>query len=260
MKAKRRHDLKENLLANELVQVKEFLNKYGTWILIAIAAVAVGLWAYNKHTASKATEAWNEKIGLTNILTDAKMSREERAKNLDELAETAKDPLIAAEAGLTAGSLWSQMYRDAIVSPDDVSEGKALEYRKDSRKAYERVLAEHAQEYRLAARAHYGLAVLEENMAEAFLQAGDIAGAKGHQEAAKGHYGDVAKLLGTKDPTSIAARERARRIDQAKPIRFATTLPSPPAPTTAPGEAPAPATAPAEAPAPTTPTTAPAEG
>ena len=32
MKSKRRHELQENVLAHELVEVKQFFSKYGNWI------------------------------------------------------------------------------------------------------------------------------------------------------------------------------------------------------------------------------------
>ncbi|MHC4717250.1 MAG: hypothetical protein ACYS5V_09790 [Planctomycetota bacterium] len=244
MKAKRRHELKENVLAHELVQIKEFLSRHGTWILIVVAAGAVCWWGYGRYRTSKLNEYIAEKETYRKLTTDPDMKNEDRAKGLAELLDTAKDRVTAAAAGLAAAGIWSQMYVNALAKPEGVPEADVRKYSRNAADLYERVLAAHSDRPRLAARAHSGLAVLEHNMALAALEAGQADKAAKHKEAAKDHYRTVARLLGPDDPDSKISRARIRDVDGLKPIRFATTLPTQPSTATAPATT-EPATAPA---------------
>jgi len=246
MKAKRRHELKENVLAHELAQVKEFANRYGTWILIVLAAATICYVGYKKYRTSRLNEYAEEKSRYNDLVFSRDVKLEERAKGLTDLFETAKDPTIAAAAGLEAGETWVHMYMDTLVSSPGATGEEAEKYVQNGRQMFERVLKQYPNQLRAAAGAEQGLALLYDNMAMAAINAGDKAAADEYVDKAEKHYREVARLLGPNDPATRVARARIEALKKLEPIRFATTLPSA---QTQPASAPAPATAPAPAPA-----------
>ena len=251
MKAQRRHELKENVLAHELVQVKEFFGRYGTWILIAVAAAAVVYLGYGRLKTSRQAEYANEKTRYTELVVTREMKPQERAEGLANLFETARNPVIAAAAGLEAGQTWARMHMDALVRSDVVPTEQADTYRRKAQEMFEKVLAAQPEKLWTQAGAHEGLALVAENMALAAVTAGDETATKQYVAQAQEQYQEVARLLGPSDPATRNARERIEALNHIGPIRFATTLPAPetqPAPATAPATAPG--TAPATAPSP----------
>ena len=59
MKSKRRHELQENVLAHELVEVKQFFSKYGSWIFggsLAVLIVVLIVWFAHSRGRQRAAD------------------------------------------------------------------------------------------------------------------------------------------------------------------------------------------------------------
>jgi len=225
MKARRRHELKENVLAHELGQIKTFFNKYGNWILAGATAVAVVLlviWYSDTRSARALAE---EKARFDRLMRDSSMSEKDRLAGLDDLARGAKNPVVAASAGVFLGDMYSDRHLTAVNASDTLAANRA---RANAEKYYRFVISEYAERALLVARAHFGLAVMAEN-------------AKQTDQARK-HYEAVKRLV---KPSLPVALDAALRLAQLK--RWSATVPF--ATTTRATTASAPASGPASAPA-----------
>lgn len=227
MKAKRRRELKENILAHELAQLRQFLSKYGSWIALAIVAVAVVLVVVWRLRAQEKVTFAREKQELELLRTHPDMPRKDRLDGFRRLAESAESPLVAASSAIHAANMYS---RDAGRASDP--DGPDARQARDNAARYYRMALERAAEPELtltAASAHYGLGILAEN--------------QGDKAAARNHY-EQALALGGKDHL---AGEQLQRLDEwFAARRFPATRPA-----TAPATASAPvASGPASRPAP----------
>ena len=217
MKAKRRHELKENVLARELVQLKEFFSRYGTWLLVGAAAVGLVLLVVGRVRASRRQALYAERARYAELTRSPSIKEEERLKGLAELAETARDPLTAADAAIAAADLWSQRYIDALVRSASPEADKA---RRKAEELYNLVITRYAQQSRHVAKAHFGLGALAES-------AGD-------KQAAERHYRKASQMLNRGYPVVLEAQRRLAALADFREVRFATTLPTQPTTSTAP--------------------------
>ena len=108
MKAKRRHELKTNELAQSLQDVRGYLQRRGGLVLgvsvAAILALIVGtVW---KRSATQArTDAWQSYYNISS----ARQGGTERVSQALTLAENTSDPALARLAlQLAAGVAWSE--------------------------------------------------------------------------------------------------------------------------------------------------------
>jgi len=233
MKSNRRHELRENVLAHELVNIKEFFSRYGNWILTSVTVVALVLvvWMYYRGRVERRFSS--EKTDLVKYTRQPGLTEDERLDGLIGLAETAKDTLVGSRAAVRAGDFCSQKYLDAIRRSDSL---QTQQWREKAERYYRLAIDKYPNRKPLAAKAYLGLGILAES-------AGDAA-------AAEANYDQVGRLVHAGFPAAIEARRRSRLLQGwLEPVRFATTTQST-QPASSPSTAPRPAsTLPASAPA-----------
>jgi len=220
MKSKRRHELKENVLAHELQQAKSFLSRYGGWVAGAALVVAIGWLIYGqlRGRQERARAAERDRFDVLN--RSARMEKAERLKGFLDLAGSAEDPVTAAASAVRAANIHSQDFLTAL--QQDNSE-QAEEARRNAEKYYRMAIAAHPELKQICANARLGLGILHENN-------GDMEGARTEYEAAE-------KLAG---PGASEATRRLAKLD----AWFATR----PLPRSRPATRPAPLTRPASGP------------
>jgi hypothetical protein len=207
MKAQRRHELKENVLARELDQMRGLLSRYGNWIAGGIAAVVVVflvVWYYHSRSVRELSE---EQARLDSLVSEPNFTDEQRLEGLTGLADHARSPVVGASAAVTAGDMLSERYLDGMrrTPPED-----SPQTRQQAEKSYRLAIEKYPERKLFAARAHFGLAVLAET-------AGDFA-------TAKGEYEQVVRLVDATYPVAVEAQGRLRTLPlHSQPVRFATT-------------------------------------
>ena len=212
MKAQRRHELQENVLAHELGQVKAFFNRYGNWITgIVVAAMIVLLivWHYRSRSAAELLEqtAMFETLKQDIYVPDKQAASLEAMINL---AENARDPLISASASIFAADFCVRQYITDLRGPDSKQAGQ---YREKAKKYYNLVIKKHSDWKIFVAKAHLGLGILAESASD--------------WTTAKSEYNLVKRSLDDTYPAWIEAQRRLNNLDVWKePFRFATTLPT----------------------------------
>ena len=222
MKSKRRHELQENVLAHELVEVKQFFSKYGNWILggvLAVLAVVLIVWYAGSRADSLAAEQDAQfNLAIRQVHDPA---REAGAlASLAELAENAKDRLLAARVAGFLGEFYSSK-RQASVREGST---EAADFMAKAKRYYEMVVREPSQPKQLLASAHVGLVTLA-------YDAGDVATAKAeYEKAVKAH---------PQSPGGLEARRLLAAMEgRSGPVHIVTTLPTT-APATVPATGPA---------------------
>ncbi|MCK4625292.1 MAG: tetratricopeptide repeat protein [Phycisphaerae bacterium] len=233
MKAQRRHELQENVLAHELGQIKTFFNRYGNWItgvIVAVLIVLLVVWHYRSRSAAELLE----QAAMFETLKQGIYEPDKQASSLEamvDLAQDARDPLISASASMFAADFCVRQYIVDLRNPEGKQAG---EYREKAKKHYNLVIEKHSDWKIFVAKAHLGLGILAENAAD--------------WTTAKSEYELVTRSLDDTYPVWVEAQRRLNNLKVWKePFRFATTLPTT-----------APATAPATKPADTQPASKPA--
>jgi len=226
MKAKRRHELHENVLGAELTQVIDFFRRRGALIAwgLLIAALIVLVVFYARDKSRK--KAFERRSQLDKALMDANLTPTERIGILKDLS--AKNDLIAARATLALGDMFAR--RMAVTGPD--ADPAAWRTLGDQAAAYYRdAIARFGEMKVQVAKAHLGLAVLAENRRDF--------------EAARSEYEIVANDEGLAgQPVAELAREglAGLKLLAEGEVRMATTAPAEPAtqpatqPVTQPGD------------------------
>jgi hypothetical protein len=207
MKAKRRHELQENVLAIELGKIAEFLKKRGNHLAtgaLVIALVLLGIVYISKRTSSKAAQLqarWDRALS-------GEVKDEQRTQLLTELAEQTDHERIAALASVELGDEYARR-RLAAKQP---SERSALLERASA--WYMRVLANFPQQELAIAKARYGIAKLAET--------------ERNFERAAEEYRRIRGLSGmTGHPVAQLAEIGLRRLKMLQePVRMATTAPA----------------------------------
>jgi len=227
MKARRRHELKENVLAHELGQIKTFFDKYGNWILGGVTAVAVVLLViWYSHTRSVRALA-EEKARFDRLMRDNSMAEKDRLAGLDDLAHNAKNPVVAASAGVFLGDLYSDRHLTALNASDTLAANRA---RVNAEKYYNFVISDYGKRSLLVARAHFGLGAMAEN--------------DKRMDQARKHYEVIKRLVKPSLPVAMDAALRLGQLERwSATVRFATTTQATTASAPASGPASAPATA-----------------
>jgi tetratricopeptide (TPR) repeat protein len=238
MKARRRHELKENVLAHELGEVKNFLSKYGNWVLAAITAVLIVVlvvWYYHRRSQA---ESINERNRYEQLTQQAELGLEERLAGLIELAENAKSPINGASAAVFAGNLCLQRYLDL---QDESAAQESREWLRKAEEHFRLAIQKYPELNPMVARAHFGLGTVAEN--------------EGDMETAEAEYEQARRLVSPADALAGDAEYRLSRLKAwSKPVKFATTTQATQPAATAPAETRPATTGPAAG----TPTTRPA--
>lgn len=225
MKAQRRHELQENVLAHELGEIKTFFNRYGNWILgLAVATMVVLLivWHYRSRSATELVEqsARFETLKRDVYVQDKQASALE---GLVDLAEDARDPLLSASAYMLSADFCAEQYVTGLRRSDSQ---QADQYRKKAEEYYRLVIEKHHDRNVFVARAHLGLGMLAESAAD--------------WATARSEYEQVRRLLNDGFPVSAEAQRRLNNLEVwSKPFRFATTAPTTEPATTGPATKPA---------------------
>jgi len=257
MKAKRRHELQENVLAIELGRLAEFLRRRGNHLATAVlvlALVALAVVYFVKRSGARELALqgrWDR--AMTGDLASPEKAPQ-RLQELTQLAEQDDEKRIAALASVALGDEFAE--RQLLTRQP--SERAALASR--ARGWYLRVLSQFPREELAVAKARYGLAKLAESLgqldkaAEAYRQIKQMSNMTGQPVLYLAEMG-LDHLKALESPVRMATTAPATQPTQPA-SRPATTTPAMPA--TAPAAPPAPvpaATAPA---APRRPATAPA--
>lgn len=235
MKAKRRHELQENVLAGELGRVVEFLKKRGSHLATAALVIALAIFAYVAISRRGETAKFELQRQWDQAMT-GQAKPEERTEIIRTLAEQTDNLRIASLATVELG------YDDAtqaLVAKTD-SERDALE--ESAAKWYRKAISEFPTQATAVAKAHFGLGKLYESKRQ-------------FQEAAEEYRQAKASPEVMGQPVMILAQTSLERLSMLNsPVRMATTMPTtqPTTTATAPATAPAavPTTQPATAPKP----------
>jgi len=212
MKAQRRHELKENVLAHELTKLREIFAKYGNWIVGALAAAAIVLLVARYYVGRGEAQYMSEKARFERLV-GGELKDDERLEGLEDMAHNATDEVLGASSAIWAGSFCADRFLKAL----QVSPAEAARHRKKAEEFYRIVLSKYPGRKLFAAKAQLGLGVMAEN-------AGD-------RTAAMERYRQVAPLVHGRHPVAVEAMRRLNRLRQSRtrPARFATTRATQPA-------------------------------
>ncbi len=227
MKAKRRHELKENVLAQELEKLKVFLGKYGGWIAGAVVAAMIVLLIVWQLRAREHRVLDRERTQHRKLTSGSGMKRDDRLAGYLQLAETAKDPIIAADCRIRAAHMYSQDYLDVLGVPS--ASGRAEQSRQRAEELYRTVIARHSDRRQIVTNAYYGLGILAMNSEE--------------KEKARQWFKQAA-AGGANHPAAIDAKKRLDKLEEwFQSVKYPKTRPA-----TQPAAASSPASGPAPAP------------
>ncbi len=194
MKSTRRHQLKENVLAHEIQELKAFFSKYGGWIAGALLVVGILVVVYVQYRAKQRKILDDQRQQSVVLKEGGGADRGERLKGFMDSAAAAKDTLSAASSTVWVGDLYSQELVDEYPAMDSE---KATEARANAEKYYRMAIAGYPELKPVVAKAHLGLGILAEN--------------SGDKEAARAEYAKAAQLVG---PGAKAAAERQANLDK----------------------------------------------
>jgi hypothetical protein len=242
MKSKRRHELQENVLAQEIGKIGEFLKVHGNHLATAALIVAILILGYVLLSRRADTKKLHLQQEWARALT-SNLKPDERVNALTAMAEQTDNPRIAALSGVELGYEYSKR----LLTAKDNSERSALAEK--ASQWYQLTIQKFPKEELAVAKAHYGLGKLKEAAGQ-FPQAGEEY--RLARTASDLAFQPVVQL-------AEASLARLKELEGAK-VRMATTLPAS-QPATPPKTATTQATGPEKAvptTAPATPTKAPA--
>ncbi len=212
MKARRRHELQQNVLDAELARVVEFFRKYGTYMVWG-AVIAALVLLVTTYSISKSRERRrNVHARYERAMTDRTITLDERLKDLKALVEQDVDSDIAALACVAVGDHSAARLATAR-STAPATERKR--FRDEAETYYRKAIARFADRPVIVGRAHLGLALLAESRRDF-----DAAEAEYHAVLA------AAQLQA--GPLADAAAKGLETLDQLRlPVAMATTAPAP---------------------------------
>jgi len=219
MKAKRRQELRTNELAQMLLDLRAFYQKYANYIWGGALAVVVVLAAgtfWHRSTQGRVDQAWSQfyTVSLSLQQPDRKDEGFSSAINqLKDLADDAPDQRLRAQARLRLGQVF---WAKAMDSAADTAQTTG--FLAEARKAYEEVLRGESADPLQGALARLSLAAIAENERQ-FEQARDL-----YRQVAES---PAVKLTGV-DVLASEALERLAEVPEAVtfPPKPASTQPS----------------------------------
>ena len=225
MKARRRHELRQNVLDAELARGLGFFKRYGTRIswLVLIAALAVLSVVYVRAKMRRKHLELRQEYDVLVLgwdVSDVEIDPQERLGRLGELAGQDSDEHIAAMAQVALGDTYA---RRALFGQGGLDRESLSDKAAD---CYRRTLTRFPGELVAAAKARIGLARLAENRRDF--------------EAAKAEYEAVRQMVELRGhPVQLAAASGLGELKAlTQPVRMVATLPAEPLAETAPAEAP----------------------
>ena len=208
MKSKRRHELQENVLAQELGKIGEFLKVHGNHLATAALIVAIVILGYVLLSRRAETKKLHLQQEWARALS-GNLKPDERISALTAMAEQSDNSRIAALASVELG----YDYAKRLVTAKDNSERSALAEK--ASQWYQLTIQKFPKEALALAKAHYGLGKLKEAAGQ-FQQAGEeYRLARISPELAYQPVGQLAE----------GSLQRLKELEGAK-VRMATTLPA----------------------------------
>lgn len=239
MKAKRRHELQENVLSSELAQIVGFFRKRGSaiaWgVLIAALIVFVIVYARGRFR-DKAIRLQED---FDTVMSNPTLTPQARKDLLKSLAEQDDEEWMAALSAVKLGDMY---ITEMTVAGPTVDPLKWKQLGDEAGRWYRMVTDSFGDEKLAVAKAHFGLGKLAEN--------------RGDFETARVEYQAALRMteLSGQDVIKRAGRSMGRLELLGAPVMMATTAPAS-QPTTAPASQPTTHPAAPTAPATTTPPT-----
>jgi len=226
MKAKRRHELQENVLAGELAKLVEFLKKRGSHLATGALVIALVIFAYFIIKGRGETARFELQHQWGQAMT-GQAKPQERTRILTTLAEQTDNPRIASLATVELG--YDAATRALVAKTD--SERTALA--ENAAKWYRKTITEFPTQTLALAKAHLGMGKLYESKRQL-------------QEAAEEYRQAKASPEMVGQPVVILAQNSLNRLSMlTSPVRMATTMPTTQPTTQATTQATAPAAPPA---------------
>jgi hemoglobin-like flavoprotein len=169
----------------------------GGLLNVSLSTFRLLYWHYWTRPAEIALA--QEKQRFERLTSHYDIPSEELFSGLADLAENAKNEVTSASAAIYLGNLYTQQCLNAMLKTTPDSSTAA---RDKAEKFYRLVVTKHPQQKRLVAKAHYGLAVLAENVAD------DLA-------TAISEYRMVTQVVDAYSPEAAAATSRIRALQSA---------------------------------------------
>ncbi len=207
MRARRRHELQQNVLNAELAKALEFLRRRRTLIVwtVVLAAMAILVVTYAVRTAQNKRRALQ--VTYDRLVTSPTLSRQEFLDGMKSLAESSDDRL-AALATVQVGKYYAAQFLAAGGQSDDP---RQRDLRDQAAAYYRRAIEAFPGQTLIVGEAHLGLGRLAESV-------GDVTTAANEYQAVQ----QMADLAGT--PVLVEAAEALDRLDRiAAPVPMATT-------------------------------------
>jgi len=220
MKARRRHELQTNTLAEQLAEAVEYLKGKGQVLGLVVLAVVVALgvtWYWRYSARATRQEGWSAMLALWDA---APTEQPDYFAQLEQVARSYRDPALRAMAWAQLGTRLLDQAA-GLHATDQADE--ADQFVEQAKSAFEQVLTETPEQVVPAAIAHLGLA--------------SIAASAGDFETARQHYQAVAggePFDGT--PFQRQAAESLTVLERLKSLpHLAAAPPAEQAPATQPG-------------------------
>lgn len=212
MKARRRHELQQNVLDAELARVVEFFRKYGTYMVWGGVIVALVLLVTTYSISKSRERRRNVHARYERAMTDRNIKLDERLKDLKALVEQDVNRDIAALACLAVGD---QNAAQLATAGSSTPAGRRKHSHDQAEIHYRKAIRRFADRPVIVGRAHLGLALLAESRRDF-----DAAEAEYHAVLA------AAQLQA--GPLADAAAKGLETLDQLRlPVAMATTAPAP---------------------------------
>jgi hypothetical protein len=223
VKATRRHDLHENLLAARLKDAWLYTQQNLNWVVggaLAVLVVAVLIWWGINQRAATRNGQWQRYFGLSVAVQaqsrlvgqDSQSAPLRNRQQLRDLAaETSQRPL-AAWANVQIGD---SAYEELTRRRADLDANGVEVLTRETRQAYDKVVATYADVPPAAGQARFGLGKLAESSGEA--------------TAAKEQYEAIVKMPEGQIDALTAFRARGRLAELAKwatPVVFPSSAPA----------------------------------
>lgn len=224
MKATRRHDLQDNVLARRLGGAVAFARKNLNWIvagvLAAVVLVALVFYAIHQRRATRQAE-WNNYRSLAESIDAVPLLPEAEARALpgrtrEQLRQLVQDTAQEELAAWATVQIGRAAYQELRLLQSQLDQSGVELLASEVRQAYERVLAAYAAHAEPLAQAHLGLGLLAETL-------GDL-------ETARQHYQAVVAMEGKALPMTVL-RANQKLLDLGKwaePVVFPSTAPAEP--------------------------------
>ncbi len=212
MKARRRHELQENVLSGELGKVVAFFRKYSTYIVwgVAIAAFVLLVTTYSMSKSRERHRSIHARYNRAT--TDQTIKLDERLKDLEALSEQDTDSGIAALACVAVGDHSAARLATAAVLTTAADRKR---YRDQAETYYRKAIGGFADRPVIVGRAHLGLAIMAETRRDF--------------DAAEAEYRAVLAIRDLQaGPLADAAAKGLETLDELRtPVAMATTAPAP---------------------------------